>query len=255
MAIVVNPACGGSSSAMDMIQDVLESLKVYAPGVTVNAADSSRVLSCMNQMLDSWSNERLSCYANLEQSFTLIPGKGSYTIGTNGVPDINAVRPLSIASGLGAAYLIDMNNNRYGIDVIEQDQWNQIVLLTETSDLPNTLFYDPQYPWGIINIFPLPLVGYTVYFDARLQLQTLCDLSTRFTLPPGYMQAIKDNLVLQVWEYFKQGDPPAWRMEKAGRSLGNIKRTNIKQSPSVYDSATMSKAGGTYNIYNDSRGR
>ena len=242
-------------TAQSMIQDVLESLKVYAPGVTVNAADSSRVLSCLNQMLDSWSNEHLSCYANLEQSFTLTPGLGVYTIGPTGSPTITAPRPLSVTTGPGAAYLMDANNNRYSIDVIEQDQWNQIGLLTEQSDLPDTMFYDPQYPLGIINIFPMPTTAYKIYFDARLQLQDMPNLTTAFSLPPGYMQAIKDNLVIQVWEYFRQGDPPGWRIEKAGKSLGNIKRTNIRQSPSLYDGALIAKAPGNYNIYNDSSNR
>ena len=128
-------------------------------------------------------------------------------------------------------------------------------MLNETSDLPDTLFYDPQFPLGIINIFPLPLLAYTVYFDARLQLQSISNLATAFSLPPGYMKAIIDNLAVEAWPWFKQGDPPLKMVETAGKSLGNIKRTNIKQSPAPYDSAVVSRAASTYNIYSDTVNR
>jgi len=242
-----------ADTASSVIQSTLEKMRVYSPGVSVNAADSARMLDVMQKMLDSWSNERLACYANLEQSFPLVANKQAYTIGTGG--DINAPRPLAILTGPGAAYLVDVNQNRYQINVIEQDQWNAIGLLNETSDLPDTLFYDPQFPLGIINIFPLPLLAYTVYFDARLQLQSISNLATAFSLPPGYMKAIIDNLAIEGWPYFKKGDPPAWMIENASRSLGNIKRTNIKQSPAPYDTAVVSRAASTYNIYNDSTNR
>jgi len=243
-----------ADTAQSMIQDVLEAMKVYSPGVSVNAADSARMLSVMQQMLDTWSNEPYACYANLEQSFPLVPGKRAYTIGPAGA-DIIAPRPLEVMIGPGRAYLMDTNNNRYGINVIEQDEWNQIGLLTDTSNMPDTLFYDPQFPLGIINIHATPLIAYTVYFDARLQLQNLANLATPFSLPPGYMEAIKDNLLIRGWKYFKQGDPTAKMIDDAGKSLGNIKRTNIKQSSARYDAAVISRAQGGYNIYNDSTGR
>ena len=67
------------------------------------------------------------------------------------------------------------------------------------------------------------------------------------------MKAIKDNLIIEAWKYYKQGDPTPGLIDAAGKSLGNIKRTNIKMSPSRYDSALQSKAGGGgYNIYTDS---
>lgn len=243
-----------ADTAQSMIQDVLEAMKVYAPGVSVNAADSARMLSVMNQMLDTWSNEPYACFANLEQFFPLVPGKRSYTIGPAGA-DIIAPRPLEIMIGPGRAYLMDVNNNRYGISVVEQDEWNQIGLLTDSSDMPDTLFYDPQFPLGIINIHATPLRAYTVYFDARLQLATLNNLSVAFSLPPGYMEAIKDNLLIRGWKYFKQGSPTQEMKDDAGRSLGNIKRTNIKQSPAKYDAAVVSRAQGGYNIYSDSTNR
>lgn len=242
-----------SETARSITQDSLEQIKVYPPGVALDAADGNRGLRELNDMLDEWSNESLACYANVEQSFTLQIGKNSYTIGAGG--DINLTRPLAINTGKGGAYLVDTNSNRYGMNVIEQDQWNQIGQLTKTSDLPDTLFYDPQYPLGIINIFPTPSAAYTVKLDSRLQLTDFATLDAAVNLPPGYKSAIKNNLTVRLWPFYKQGDPPGWLINLAQESLGKVKRTNIRQSPAVYDSAIVSKGTSSYNIYLDTTNR
>ncbi len=253
MSIVTS--LSSTTTALSIIQDAFELLKVYAPGVTIVAADSSRALQRMNDMLDGWSNDEWTCYANLEQSFTLQPGKNSYTIGNLTGADIISTRPLAIAIGEGAAYLLDSNNNRYPVNVIEQDKWNLIGLLTTQSQLPDTLFYDPQFPLAKINVFPTPSSALQVFFDSRLQLVDLNSLSSPFSLPPGYRIAVVNNLAVNLWPYYKQGDPTQILIGLALDSLAKVKRTNTKISPSTYDSAVVSRAQSSYNIYNDNGSR
>lgn len=240
-------------TALQIMTDSYMQMKVYAPGVTINSADSALGLRVMNKLLDEWSNDTLACIANVEQTFPLVYGQNQYTIGIGG--DINLTRPLTINTGMGAAYLVDTNNNRYPVNVVEQDQWNCLGLLTELSQLPDTLFYDPQYPLGIFNVFPTPSIDYIMHVDSRLQLANLSNLTTQFSLPPGYMEAISNNLTIKLWPYFKSGEPTAILMKLAAESKAAIKRTNIRQSPAVYDTAIISKAGGVYNIYSDNTNR
>ncbi|MGH6737592.1 MAG: hypothetical protein ACREDY_00910, partial [Bradyrhizobium sp.] len=146
------------TTALDLIQDSLESIGVYAPGETVSDADARRSLVVLDDMLDSWSNESLTCFAILEQSGMLIPGQNQYTIGQGGLTwgespwgppstwtapaDFDLPRPIRVINGPGAAYLTDSNNNRYPVDVVPRDYWNMIWNLTEvTSNLPNIMFY------------------------------------------------------------------------------------------------------------------
>jgi len=241
------------STALDIITASLQQTKVYAPGVPVSSSDAQAVLFELNLMLDEFSNETLAVFANVENSFTLVPGQIQYTIGAGG--NINVTRPLALNAKPGSAYLVDANGNRFQMSIIEQDQYNQIGLLTQTSQLPDTIFYDPQYPLGIINIFPEPSIAYTVYFDSRLQLADMNSLTSVFSLPPGYLSMIRNNLSLRVWPLFKQGDPPGWLIEMARESKATVKRTNIKYSPSTMDVAIVSKAQSSYNIYNDSTNR
>lgn len=226
---------------------------VYAPGEPITAADTTLCLQRLNTMLDSWSNESLMTYAILEQSGTLNPGQYQYTIGAGGY--FNMTRPLRILSSPGTCYILDNNGNRYNLEVIPRDRWNLIGNIAQvTANFPNTLFYDPQYPLGIINLYPIPTISWTLFWDSYLQLTDFPNLTTTLSLPPGYQAAIQDNLTVELWRFFK-GDAvpiPQTTLAIAARSKGNVKRTNVRENLAGYDPEIVSRGQSTYNIYTDS---
>lgn len=250
-----------SITAADMIQDALETTRVYAPGETANSADLARGLGVLNRMMDSWSNESLFCYAILEQNAVLQVGKSVYLIGQpsvgggpTGQPDWIMQRPLKLIVGPGAAYMLDGNNNRYGVDVFPRDKWNMIGNIQIDSNLPNTIFYDPQFPFGVMNVYPVPNVAWTLYWDSYLQLSRFENLNVALNLPPGYEDAIVLNLAVRLKPYFQTAvlDPDI--KEGAGVAKAAVKRNNIRFSEAVFDPEIVSRSYYTYNIYTDRMG-
>lgn len=239
-------------TARDIIQDALEMLGVYAAGEIMSDADAQRGLSCLNAMVDSWSNESLTCYANLEQSGTLVPGQQYYTIGP-GAADFNMQRPIAITVGPGAARITDTNGNQYDMEVIQQDRWNLIGAPYTTSDIPDTLFYNPQYPIGILGVFPVPIIGYTMTWDSRLQISDFASLLTPMSLPPGYYMALTTNLAVFAKPYFASAQIDPLVIAQAMNSKGNVKRSNMKEIIAGFDPEIVSRAQQTYNIYSDSQ--
>lgn len=238
------------ASAQSLIQTSLELLGVYAPGEVMTAADSSRGLQVLNAMMDQWSNDSLFCYAILEQSCPLVVGQNQYTVGPGGY--VNGPRPLKIIEGPVSAYIMDENNNRYPVEVIPQDRWNMIGLLTNTSNIPDTIFYDPQYPLGIINVFPTPNQGNTLYFDSYLQLSDFTGLTTAMSLPSGYESAIYHNLAIALKPFFKDAQIDPIIIQLASDAKASIKRTNMRPNIANYDAEIVSRASPNYNIYRDS---
>jgi hypothetical protein len=234
-------------TARYFIQDALEILQLYAPGEDASGADMARGLSVLNAMIDSWSNESLTCYAWKTNSFLLQPGIGQYTIGPGGV--INDIRPLRVSDDAGSAYLLDVNNNRYPMDVLDQMAWNLRVTAVINSNLPDTLLYDPQYPLGIINIWPTPNRAYTCFFSSYLQLTEFAALDTPVTFPPGYNRPISTNLALSLKPYFRTAQIDPLVVEEARQTKGNIKRTNMRAQRAVYDPELIARGSSTYNIY------
>ncbi len=237
-------------TALDYLTDSLQGIGVYAAGETITSADALLCLQRLNTMMDSWSNESLMTYAQMEQSGTLVPGKYQYTVGPGG--DFNMIRPLRILGGGGTCYIQDSNGNRYNLEVVPKDRWNLIGNISQVNaNFPSTLYYNPQFPLGIINLYPIPNTSYTLYFDSYLQLSNFTDLAMEMTLPPGYRAAIQDNLSVELWRFFKPDNAPIPQitLAVAARSKGNVKRTNIKENIANYDPELVSRANGTFNIY------
>lgn len=237
------------ATAGDIIQDALELLGVYGQGDTVSSADSSRMLSVLNDMLDVWSNESLACYTELTQTFTMQSGVARYSVGPGGA--INGVRPLRVLNAPGSAFILDVNNNRYLMTVVDNLTWNLQTTSTANTNLPDTLWYDPQYPLGFINIWPTPDINYTCSFMSYQQLGGFINLQAAFSLPPGYKRAITTNLAVTAKPYFtsSQLDPDV--REEARETKGSVKRNNMRAQISVYDPELVARGVGTYNIYSD----
>lgn len=243
-----------ADTVRDIVTLSLTELGVYSPGDSIDDSDAETGLDVLNQLLDHWSTMSLACFAVLEQSFVLQVGKASYTIGTSGGADLNVTRPVRLIEGSGAAYLQDANKNNYPVDVVTRDKWNLIGLRTATSDVPDTIFYDPQFPLGVINVFPQPLVANTMFFDSFQQLGSLADLNAAFSFPPGYKAAIQSNLSVWLGPWFKNAVVSTDVKMRASKTLKAIKRANRRTPIGVYDNYIVSRAQPTYNIFTDSRG-
>ncbi len=226
----------------DIASDALQRLGVYAPGETISAADINQAFITYNDMVDYLSNQNLACYANSEQSFMLVPGDNSYPIGPSG--QIVAARPLEILTNPGAVRIVDGNGTVYPVRVVDQFEWNRISLGTiagssnVTSNFPDVLFYDPQMPNGIINLWPTPSSAYMIYFDSRLPLAEASALNSSIIMPPGYNLMLKCNLAEWLLDYFGAAVDPATQqriMAAARKTLTEIKVKNTKVPIMTFD--------------------
>lgn len=241
------------TTARELIQDAMEMLRLYAPGEDVSAPDLARGWSTLNDMNDSWSNESLTCFVWLTQTFTLIPNKFQYTVGGAGA-DITGPRPLRVSNALGAAYLLDTNLNKYMIDVVDQLRWNWVTTAVADANLPGYLFYDSQFPLGIINLWPTPTTGYTCSFLSYAQLTDWTTLDTDVGFPPGYKRAYSTNLAVELKAYFKEAQLDETIVVRARESKANVKRTNMREQIAVFDPEIIGR-GSFYNIWTDRSGR
>lgn len=244
-----------SDTALSIITTSLQEIGAYSPGDTIDDSDAELALDLLNQMLEYWSTESLSCFAILEQNFPLVVAKQQYTIGTTGTPDVTATRPVRLIQGPGAAYAKDAGGQRYEVEVMERDRWNLIGFLGATSNVPSTIFYDPQFPLGVLNVFPIPnAAGMTLYFDSFQQLTALANLATAFSFPPGYKPTVQSNLSVWLGPFFKNATVSADVKRRARITLMALKRANRRTPIGQLDSAVISRAQPTYNIFTDSRG-
>jgi hypothetical protein len=241
------------TTAADILNTAGRGLGYLGNTEVMSAADANAGLNVFNAMLDSWNGESLTAYAWQTLAFAMVANTSVYTIGPTGV--WVAQRPTQIYD----AFITDANQLNYPLAILPQDKWNNIGMLTITSQIPTAIFYDPQYPNGIINIFPIPLLNYTITLDCELQIANFVSLTTAFSMPPGYLRAYTSNLSLELmangWPCLLDEKQLTALVSVASTSKGNIKRANIKEVLADYDAAIVSKSYATYNIYSDSNPR
>lgn len=173
-------------------------------GGTLTSDEQTAYLAVLNNMMDSWSLERLMCYQILQESFSLTTSDGSYTIGSGG--DFNTTRPTKIVD---PCFIRNSSNNDYPIQIIDAQAYGRITLKTVDGSYPGYLFYDGAYASGLgtIYLYPEPSASLTLYINSWKQLQTFAAIGTTVSLPPGYERAIQANLAIELAAGYTNASP------------------------------------------------
>jgi hypothetical protein len=208
-------------TAGDQINRALRLLGVLAEGETPSAATSQDALVAMNQMIDSWSTERLSVFCTQDQIFTWPAGQYIRTLGPSG--DFIGLRPVLLDD---ATYFRDPGTNvSFGIKFINQQQYNGIAVKTVTSTYPQVIFVNMGFPNVTMSIYPRPTRDLEWHFVSVQVLAEAASLSTDLFFPPGYMRAFAYNLAMEIAPEF--GVEPSPQVQRiAMTSKRNLKRIN-----------------------------
>lgn len=202
------------TTARTIIKRALQKNGVLTKGESPSADEASDGLSALNDLIGSWSNDSLLIYARLSESFPLVSGQASYTIGSGG--NFNTTRPLQILTAFTRIGSID-----YHMDIVNGIEYDKITQKNISSSIPDVLFYDGNNPLGTITIYPVPTTG-DLYIRSEKQLSEFTTLDTDIDFPPGWERALIFNLAIELAsEYGQQVDQATY--EIAMNALAKIK--------------------------------
>ena len=210
-----------ATTAGDQINRALRLLGVLAEGETPSAATSQDGLTALNQMIESWSTERLSVFSTQDQIFTWPAGQITRTLGPSG--DFIGNRPVLFDD---ATYYRDAGTNvSFGIKFINQQQYDGIAVKTVTSTYPQVIFVNMTYPDATMTVYPKPTRDLEWHFISVNELSNPATLVTNLTFPPGYLRAFVYNLAMEIApEFGVEPSPQVTRI--AMTSKRNLKRIN-----------------------------
>lgn len=210
-----------TTTAGDQINGALRLIGQLAEGEVPSAETSADALTAMNQMLDSWSAERLSVFSTQDQVFTWTQGYKSRTLGPTG--DFVGNRPVLLDD---STYFRDPSNNiSFGIKIINQQQYDGIAVKTVTSTYPQVLWINMDMPNVSMYIYPVPTKALEWHFISVTELTEPATLATTLVVPPGYLRAFRFNLAAEIAAEFGI-EPPPQVQRIAMSSKRNIKRIN-----------------------------
>lgn len=210
-----------SNSVADTINSALRLIGVLAEGEVPSADTSNDCLLAFNEMVESWSIERLSVYATQEQIFLWPPNEITRTLGPTG--DFIGQRPILLDD---ATYYKDVQSGvSYGIKMINDDQYNGIAVKNVTSTYPQVLWVNMQYPNISMSIYPKPTKELEWHFVSVQPLSLPGTLSTILHFPPGYLRAFRFNLACELAPEF--GVAPSDEVKRIAMvSKRSLKRIN-----------------------------
>lgn len=216
------------SSARDIIQDALERLGVYAPGETMTDADAERGLIKLNDMLNQWGDDYLFVYQLVPTAITLVIGTASYTIGVSGAT-ITQSRPTKINSGPGGASVL-IGSTTSLVNVVSAIEWASIEGIVPGTGTPENLYYDPQYPNGVLNVSPTPDAVGSLTFQAWQPLRSFASLdipASTVNYAAGAEETMKSNLAMELKPYFSDSQLNPAVMMAASEGKMALRQTNI----------------------------
>lgn len=211
-----------TATAGDQIKGALRLIGMLAEGETPSDDTMSDSLTALNQMIDSWSTERLAVFATQDQVFTWPADQITRTLGPTG--DFVGLRPAQPLED--STYFRDPSTGvSYGIKFINQAQYNGIAVKTVTSTYPQVLFVNMTYPDIEMTVYPKPMRDLEWHI---VSVEALTEPATQFTtlaFPPGYLRAFKYNLACEIAaEFGVEPSPTVQRI--AMTSKRNLKRVN-----------------------------
>jgi hypothetical protein len=230
-------------TALDQINRALRLLGVLAEEETPSAAMAQDALVSLNQMIESWSIERLSVFNTIDQVFNWPAGSLTQTLGPIGT--FVGVRPTLLDD---STYFRDPSNNiSYPIKFINQQQYDGIAVKTVTSTYPQVMWINMENPDIAMTIYPKPTRLLEWHFISAAELAQPATLQTNLLFPPGYVRAFAYNLALEIAPEFGATPSPDVRR------IAMVSKRNLKRINNPDDVMSMPYAIVTsrqrYNIY------
>jgi hypothetical protein len=223
------------ATAADICQSALEDLGVLGTGQTMASGDLDICFKALNQLMDQYAAERLMIYTVTGTTWTIAANDGTYSVGaTAPAGNVIIARPTYISHvnyrNTSTSPVLELP-----LKLLTDDEWANTPLKTLTSVLPIAAYYNPTYPLGTLNLWPVPtsttLQG-VLY--APQQSGRFTATSDTISLPAGYERFLVKSLALDVAAKF--GAVPSPAIQEAYRQAKMVvKASNSRQMDMGFD--------------------
>lgn len=228
------------TTALDIITSALQNLGAIAIEESPTAGEAAQALSALNAMLSSWSTESLTVYTSQPEVFPFQAGKASYTMGPGG--DFSTNRPIKI----NEVKIRDPSGNDFPTNMLTDSEYAGIVVKSTQATLPYSVYDDGNFPLKTIFFYPVPSsASYSAVIWSWSPLAQFSNLSTVFSFPPGYQEAMEFNLPGRLSGKYGRAVPQDIK-ELAVSSKAQIMRNNTTTEEMLIDSRLCSRAGYSF---------
>lgn len=163
-----------------------------------------------NWLLAQWARKRWLIYA-LQEYTVVSTGAQTYAVGLNQPININP-RP----DRLEYAFLRFLTNNVGGgtpvdiqLNIIQSKEDYSRISVKNIGTFPTAVFYDPQWPVGVLYPWPVPQSGlYEIHVGFKTVLPRFTSLQQKIMFPPEYEAALNWCLARRLRATYQMPEDP-----------------------------------------------
>ena len=218
-----------------IIRGAMRKICVLAAGEPLQYDEGQDALEVFRQMVDAWSNKRLTVpTVNLIEK-AMVPNESEYTIGIypdpkpDPLPDnhIETTRPIEFITHI----IRDVSGTDFPLDILDSRQYSERRRKFESAR-PYGFYLRKGWPLHTIIFTSVPYTDDTLFLEVLQPLSKILPLSKlddAINLPPGYEKALVYNLAIDLADEW--GKTPSQTVAfNAADSLKKVKRANTKVS-------------------------
>ena len=240
--------------------DTERPLALTGAGLLLNATTNTYNITAVSQ-----ANQTFTVAGNQTNYFT--PGttfqvNGStgnddaYTVvssvfGVSTVITVLELIPSATANGSISVSVTTTSTIEIPRGILTDDAYEAVRIKTLSSVLFTSVYYNTTSPYGTIYLWPTPDNSNSpVVLYMRQQIAEFANLTTEYNFPPGYEEALEYNLAQRLLTPYGVKEPTVLQSVNAEaiRTLGAIKRANVKLTDLPVDPAFTHDRRGGYNI-------
>ena len=232
-----------------LLSSSLRKIGALSSGETIETTRQAEALTALQSMLRSWGAVSMNIFATVKESHTLTSGIGSYTWGSGG--NIATTRPNQVTG----AYILEGGTTTHPVDIITEGTYRGISV-KNTTGLPYSLFFHPNYPLASLYLYPVPDSAYVLYLDSYKPFTETSSFgltTDTISFPSYYEEPIIYNLAVRLApEYGKSVSSEVGAIAKS--SLDALINANVSgRVEQIYIHVPASAPyGSRYSINSDS---
>lgn len=207
-------------SALEVITASLRIAGVLGRNEVPDSAMADSGLSDLNDFIDSMNLKDSFMYTVDSETFNLVSGQHSYTVGTSG--DFNTARPIKINS-----LVINQGDQVYQLVELNEQDYANLSNKDVNIGIPEYYYFDHDFPLATLYLFGAPSSNLTITFGKLEAVNQFANLTTQYTFPPGYNRLFKYGMAKELaHQYGFQLTPDA--REIANKAMANVKNKNLR---------------------------
>lgn len=215
-----------SVTVRDLCIDSLREIGVVAPGIDLTADDADVAVVRLNQVFDNYNAMKEASYVERFDTFTFIPNQQDYTIGpavTLSDFTIANARPDTLQ---WANVILDNVSPtvRNPINIMDYQWWASTSVRGVTSTFPTGVYYEPDWPAGVLHFWPVPTAAYGLEIVTSNTFAQVT-INDTLNLPSGYQNAIMLTLAEDLAPAFGRPLHPK-TVERASQARARIYAAN-----------------------------